>query len=220
LAELTAERIAMGITTYVVLLFSLSVHESAHAWTAQRMGDDTAHSQGRITLNPLAHIDPIGTLLIPLLQIFWGGLLIGWARPTPVNPRAFTSLRKGEILVSGAGPASNALLALLFAGALFVAMRLGLAVNSAQDLVFALLALGVQLNVVLALFNLVPLPPLDGSYLAIFTLPRPLAGAYREYVLPYGSLILVALVFSGALGSVLEGPITVLTRLLFHLSRI
>jgi len=218
LAELTAERIAMGITTYVVLLFSLSVHESAHAWTALRMGDDTAHSQGRITLNPLAHIDPIGTLLIPLLQIFWGGLLIGWAKPTPVNPRAFSSLRKGEIIVSGAGPASNALLALVFTAALSIAVRLHVAAASEQDIVFVLLALGVQLNVVLALFNLVPLPPLDGSHLAVFALPKTLADAYRQYVLPYGSLILIALFVSGALGSVLQKPMSVLTRFLFHLA--
>jgi Zn-dependent protease len=218
LAELTPERIALGITTYVVLLFSLSVHESAHAWTALRMGDDTAHNQGRITLNPASHIDPIGTLLIPLVQIFWGGLLIGWAKPTPVNPRAFRNLRLGEIVVSGAGPVSNALLSLVFTTVLFVAVRLGLAVASKQDFVFMLLALGVQMNVLLALFNLVPLPPLDGSHLAAWGLPPALADGYRRFVVPYGPMILIALFASGALGSLLQRPMLFLTRLLFHLA--
>ena len=101
--DLTPEKIAMGLTTYVVLLFSLSVHESAHGWMALQMGDDTALREGRISLNPLVHIDPIGTLLIPLLQIFGAGIpLLGWAKPTPVGAHNFRKLARGHILVAGA----------------------------------------------------------------------------------------------------------------------
>ncbi len=117
--ELTAERIAMALMGYVVLLFSLSVHESAHAWMALRMGDDTAARQGRITLNPLPHIDPFGTLLIPLLQFLYTGIpLLGWAKPTPVAAHNFRQLSRGHVLVALAGPASNLLLALLATAAL------------------------------------------------------------------------------------------------------
>src|SRR5512147_769982 len=111
----------MGLTFYVVLLFSLSVHESAHGWMALQLGDDTAARQGRITLNPLSHVDPVGTVLIPFLQVFWTGVpLFGWARPTPVGAQNFRRLARGHVLVASAGPASNALLALLFTAGLYV----------------------------------------------------------------------------------------------------
>lgn len=100
----------MGLTSYVVLLFSLSVHESAHAWTALKQGDPTARALGRISLNPLVHLDLIGTVVMPLLMIFTGVPLLGWAKPTPVDPRYFKNLRRGQIVVSGAGPLSNFLL--------------------------------------------------------------------------------------------------------------
>src|SRR5512139_1515285 len=117
---------AMGLTYYVVLLFSLSVHESAHGWMALRMGDDTAARQGRITLNPLSHIDPIGTALIPLVQFLVGSMpFFGWAKPTPVGAQNFRRLARGHVLVAGAGPASNVLLALLFTFGLFVGLRTG-----------------------------------------------------------------------------------------------
>src|SRR5262249_44507263 len=125
---MTPEALATGLTTYIVLLFSLSFHEAAHAWTASRMGDDTARRDGRVTLNPFAHIDPIGTVLIPLIQIFGpqGIPLLGWAKPTPVDSRNFRpdAYRRGQVLVAGAGPVSNFLLAAIFTALLFVAVRL------------------------------------------------------------------------------------------------
>jgi Zn-dependent protease len=201
---LTAETIAVGLTTYVVLLFSLSVHESAHAWTAHRMGDDTAVRQGRVSLNPLVHIDPIGTLLIPLLQIFWGGIpLIGWAKPTPVISRNFRNLARGHILVAGAGPASNLALALAFTLALFLSLRAAVDIHGP---VIAMVTTGIQMNVILALFNLIPLPPLDGSWIASWGLPRAVAAAYDRVVVPYGSMLLLVLVATGGLGYLI-GPI-------------
>ena len=136
--ELTSDRLALGLTTYVVLLFSLSVHESAHAWMAHKLGDDTALREGRVSLNPLVHIDPIGTVLFPLLQIFTGLLLIGWAKPTPYDPTNFrrdVTMRSGHMLVAGAGPVSNLLLAVLFTVAFFVIVRTGIIEDARNPIV-------------------------------------------------------------------------------------
>ena len=147
-----------------MLLFSLSVHESAHAWTALKEGDPTAQERGRISLNPLVHIDIIGTVVMPLLMIFTGVPLLGWAKPCPVDPRNFKNVRRGQIIVSGAGPVSNLILALLFTAGPFVALRV-IPEPSPTHPVLLLLMTGVQLNVILAIFNMVPLPPLDGSHI-------------------------------------------------------
>jgi len=191
--------------SYVVLLFSLSVHESAHAWTAFRQGDPTARSLGRVSLNPLVHVDVIGTVVLPLLMIFTGVPLLGWAKPTPVDPRYFRDLRRGQIVVSGAGPVSNLLLALLCTAGLFVAVR-ALPGPLKENPLVILLDLGLQLNVLLAIFNLVPLPPLDGSHLAEWALPNGMGHRYVAMIAPYGGFILLALVMSGGLWKVL-GPV-------------
>jgi Zn-dependent protease len=177
---LSAETIAVGLMSYVVLLFSLSVHESAHAWTALKQGDPTAQSLGRISLNPLVHVDVIGTVVMPLLMIFTGIPLLGWAKPTPVDPRYFKDLRRGQIVVSGAGPASNLLL---------------------------------------AVFNLVPLPPLDGSHIVEWALPNGVGHRAMRAVAPYGGLILLALVMSGALWTALSPVHEAIVGLLYSLVR-
>jgi Zn-dependent protease len=203
LPEVTNEFIATAVTSYVVLLFSLSVHESAHGWMAYRMGDDTAMAQGRVTLNPIVHIDPIGTVLMPLLQFLKEGIpLLAWAKPTPVSAHNFRSLSRGHILVAGAGPVSNLLLAIMFTGGLFVAMHAGLVYERSP--VFYILANGVLINIGLAVFNLVPLPPLDGSWIASWGLPRHLAQHYDRVMEPYGSWILLILLLSGMLGRVMR----------------
>jgi Zn-dependent protease len=215
---LTPEALALGLTQYVVLLFSLSVHESAHAWTALKQGDSTAQSLGRISLNPLVHIDLIGTVVLPLLMIFSGVPLLGWAKPTPVEPRHFKDLRRGQIIVSGAGPVSNMLLALLFTAGLFVAVRVLPAPLSEQPLA-QLLSLGVQLNVLLAIFNLVPLPPLDGSHVLEWALPNGMGHRYMAAIGPYGGLILLALVMTGALFQVLSPVLNLVIGFLYSLIR-
>ena len=204
MSDLTPQHIALGLTTYVVLLFSLSFHESAHAWMAWRLGDDTAKNLGRVSLNPIVHIDPIGTLLFPLIQIFTNVPLLGWAKPTPYNPANFrrdVSMRKGHMLVAAAGPVSNFLLALIFTGILLVIIKLGL-VDSEQDFLLHLMTLGIELNVLLAVFNLIPIPPLDGSKVASFGLPGDLGERYDRIVGPYGFMILMLLLISGAFGYV------------------
>jgi Zn-dependent protease len=189
-----------------VLLFSLSVHESAHAWTALQEGDPTAQSRGRISLNPLRHIDPIGTVVLPLLMIFTGvSWLIGWAKPTPVNPHNFRDLKRGQIIVSGAGPTSNLMLAVLFPAALFLVIRL-VPEPSSDNPLLEVLVLGIRLNVVLAIFNLVPLPPLDGSHILQWALPNGMGHRFVRLIGPYGGFILLALVMTGALWTVI-GPL-------------
>jgi Zn-dependent protease len=204
LSDLTPQHIALGLTTYVVLLFSLSFHESAHAWMAWKLGDDTAKNLGRVSLNPIVHMDPIGTLLFPLIQIFTSVPLLGWAKPTPYNPANFrrdVTMRKGHMLVAAAGPVSNFLLALIFTGILIVIFKLRL-VSSDEDFFFRLVTLGIELNVLLAVFNLLPIPPLDGSKVASFGLPGDLGEQYDRIVGPYGFMILMLLLISGAFGYV------------------
>lgn len=192
-----------------MLLFSLSIHESAHALAALKMGDETAQREGRITLNPLAHIDPLGTVLIPLMQMFTGLPFLGWAKPTPYNPQNFSrnvSLRQGHIVVAAAGPLSNILLALVFTGAFWVLARAG-TLDDPYDPLFRIAAAGIQMNVVLALFNLVPIPPLDGSKVASFGLSPRLGDRYDRVMEPYGYWILLLLFVTGAIGWLLT-PVT------------
>ena len=219
MSDLTPQHIALGLTTYVVLLFSLSFHESAHAWMAWRLGDDTAKNLGRVSLNPIVHIDPIGTLLFPLIQIFTNVPLLGWAKPTPYNPANFrrdVSMRKGHMLVAAAGPVSNFLLALIFTGILFVLIKAHV-VESQDDFLLHLMALGIELNVLLAVFNLIPIPPLDGSKVASFGLPGDLGEQYDRIVGPYGFLILMLLLITGAFGYVVYPVQRFIVGLLFGL---
>lgn len=220
--ELMSERIALALMGYVVLLFSLSVHESAHGWMALQMGDDTAARQDRITLNPLSHIDPLGTVLIPLLQFLYSGIpLLGWAKPTPVGAHNFRRQTRGHLLVAAAGPGSNLLLAVLFTGALFLGLRLlGLASAPGElSVVVKLLTIGVQINVVLALFNLIPLPPLDGSWIASWGLPRSVSATYDRLMEPYGQWILLILFATSILGRVLSPFTSALASFLLALAR-
>jgi Zn-dependent protease len=215
--ELSPERIAWALTYGVVLLFSLTVHECAHAWVALLQGDDTAARQGRITLNPGPHIDPIGTLLIPALQILGTGIpLMGWAKPVPVSAQNFRRLSRGHILVSGAGPLSNLVLALFFTLGLVGAYL----VRAEPDgPMMALVTAGIQMNVMLALLNLVPLPPLDGSWVVSWGLPRRFGSAYDRMVEPYGQWILLVLFATGALGFVLLPPVQWATIGLYGVAR-
>jgi Zn-dependent protease len=193
--DLSPYGIAIGLTSFVVLLFSLSFHEAAHAWMASRLGDDTARHEGRVSLNPLVHIDPIGTLLFPLLQIFGGVAMLGWAKPTPYEPRNFDrryTMRQGHILVAVAGPVSNILLAIAFTVTLFAIVRFGLAQNPRHHPLVMVVAVAVPMNVGLAIFNLVPIPPLDGSKAASYGLPGPLGSRYDSVMEPYGFMILLA----------------------------
>ncbi|CAN5889104.1 site-2 protease family protein [soil metagenome] len=185
-----------------VLLFSVIVHECAHGYVAEWWGDPTARMLGRLTLNPLPHIDVFGSILVPgMLLLSGSGILFGWAKPVPVTPENFRDRRMGDITVSMAGPVSNILLALGFAGVLAVA---GLLAGGAgpSEAVWRLCTYGILLNFVLAVFNLLPIPPLDGSHVVANLLPRPAAYAYRSLG-QYGLLIVFLLLFiPGLLGTI------------------
>ena len=198
----------------LVLLFSLTVHESAHAWTANRLGDPTARRLGRISLNPVVHIDPIGTILLPLVAFMAGGLIFGWAKPVPVNPRNLKNYRRDFLVIAAAGPASNVLLAT----AASLLMRVGPAGAAASGgIASGLFDMGfmvIQLNLLLAVFNMIPIPPLDGGSVLAGLLPGPLADGYDRVVRPYGFMILLVLMMTGTLSDLIIPPFGVLSGLL------
>lgn len=183
-----------------VLLLSLTAHEFAHAWVALKQGDDTAYMQGRVSMNPMAHLDWIGTILFPAIAIGTGAPLLGWARPVPTTPRKFRNFKRGTILVALAGVCANAILAVGFA----ILCAIIAAVDQAQggvpefvQIFFTMCLYGVMGNVGLILFNLLPIPPLDGHHVLYQLLPPHLAQQYRS-LYPYGMFILWALVLTGA----------------------
>jgi Zn-dependent protease len=186
------------VIAFLVLIVSLSVHEAAHAWSASRLGDDTAKRLGRVTLNPVVHVDPVGTLLLPLIAMVSGAPVIGWAKPTPVNTRNLGHPRRDHILVTAAGPTSNLLIAVAAAGV----MRAGFAGRGWFD-VFLFEAL--TLNVLLAVFNMLPIPPLDGGQILMALLP-PRVAMQLGFLYQYGFLILMGLLVTGVLGYLIGPP--------------
>jgi Zn-dependent protease len=198
---------AQVFIAFIVLLFSLTVHEMAHAWTADRLGDSTARFLGRVSLNPLVHADPIGTILFPLIAMVTGAPLIGWAKPVPVDPRRLNHPRRDFIAVAAAGPISNLIMAV---GAAFVLYVLPVAPHHVGEAnvsapVAAILTRAMRLNVLLAIFNLLPIPPLDGGNVLAGLLPRRLAVSYSR-LQPYGFLLLYALMLTGGFDFLVAPP--------------
>ena len=199
-----------------ILLISVVAHEYAHAWTAYRQGDTTAYMLGRLTFNPLPHIDPFMSVLLPvgLWLLSKGTFTFGAARPVPVNPRNYRNYRKGDIIVSSAGIVMNALIALLCAGLFIVIGLAGQAMPDASwlETLQRMAGIGISLNILLAVFNLVPLPPLDGSHLVYHLLPAKLGAKYRAFG-RYGFLILMASIyFLPGAWDVLLWPVARLTQ--------
>ncbi len=194
------QKILELILFMVPFLFSLSFHEAAHAYSAHLLGDDTANERGRMTLNPVAHIDVIGTLLFPIMG-FFSGMLFGWAKPVPVNPVRFTrgvTMRKGMMYTAAAGPASNVFLALL-TSLVFAMLVLVFQVNMQENYyLLRIFAMTIQLNIILAFFNLLPIPPLDGSKILGGVLPSKYDRHLRT-IDQYGFVILILLLISGVL---------------------
>jgi Zn-dependent protease len=206
--------IASALIQFSVLLFSLSIHEAAHSWMADRLGDYTARYLGRVTINPIAHLDPVGTVLFPLLQFFTHLPLIGWAKPVPVNPVHLKNPRRDQIWISLAGPGSNLVAALVAfialaalkttspaAEGLIVDMIVRMTVPHQRSPLVPILAIifyVLLINLALTLFNLIPIPPLDGHWMLYGLLPYN-AGRVLDRMGGYGFLVLYGLMFLGVL---------------------
>jgi Zn-dependent protease len=177
---------------YIIpLLFAITLHEAAHGWVASMLGDHTARMMGRVTLNPIKHVDPVGTVVVPLLLIVMNvGFIFGWAKPVPINFRALRSQKSGMIWVALAGPGANFLMAI---GWVLVAI---ISINLNIPILLKMAGIGIFFNILLAVFNLLPIPPLDGSRVISALLPGPLAYKYSQLE-QYGFLILLGLMYIG-----------------------
>ncbi len=198
------------------LLFAITVHEVAHGWAANRLGDPTARMLGRLTLNPIKHIDPLGTVILPLAMVLMGGVIFGWAKPVPVTVENLRRRDKDMALVALAGPMANLAMALFWA----LMMKVGLEVlQGGLEMGRALLAMGqvgVTINLLLMVLNLLPIPPLDGSRILSAFLPGPLAYKLTRLE-PYGLFIVLALVLTGLLGQIIVPPIDFIETQIYFL---
>ncbi len=198
------------------VVFAITVHEVAHGWVARLYGDKTAWMLGRLTLNPIKHIDPVGTVLLPGLLLLSGtGFIFGWAKPVPVNPNNLRNPKRDMALVAMAGPAANLLMALGWA----MLVRGGILIDTAfasLPMIYMGIA-GISINLVLAIINLLPVPPLDGSRILSGILPDRLAWQYNRFE-PYGFYLLLFLLITGLLGAMLGYPLTLAQQLFFQIA--
>jgi Zn-dependent protease len=208
--------IASFLTTISIaaipIVFAITVHEVAHGWVARHFGDRTAEMQGRLSLNPMRHVDPIGTVLVPVLLLWLGGFLFGWAKPVPVDPRNMRNPRGNMVWVSAAGPSANIVMALVWAFLMMLAQNIEL--GTAGQWIWEMARIGILINVMLAVFNMLPIPPLDGGQVLTNLLPPGPFSALLERIAPFGLFIVLALLATGLLSSMIGPPISALIRLI------
>ncbi len=203
------------------LLFAITLHEAAHGWIANKCGDKTALMLGRVTLNPLKHIDLLGTLILPIVMLVLGGFIFGWAKPVPVAWQNLRHPRRDMALVAAAGPAANLLMAFAWAciakGAMLITLGHDQAwIEVTKRFLLAAADFGILINCVLLILNLIPIPPLDGSRVVSSLLPPGAAHTY-EKIEPYGIWILLALIFLGVLNSILKPAVLGLSAWIYTL---
>jgi Zn-dependent protease len=203
----------------IPIVFAITMHEVAHGWVAKYFGDRTAEAQGRLSLNPIRHIDPIGTVLVPaLLLLSSSPFLFGWAKPVPVNPRFLRNPRANMVWVSAAGPAANLAMAIAWAFLMMVSQNVDIGV--AGQWLQSMAAVGIFINVLLAVFNMLPIPPLDGGQLLTNLLPRGRLTSMLEAIAPFGLFIVLGLLVTRMLGPLISGPIDYLQGLLVTIFRL
>jgi len=187
------------------VLFAITIHEVAHGWVANQLGDPTARMLGRLTLNPLKHIDPVGTILVPGLLLLVGGFLFGWAKPVPVSPANLRQHRYGMAWIAVAGPVSNILQAVFWAVVIKAAIAAQAEIGWVAEPLYLMGLAGVSINLSLAVLNLLPIPPLDGGRIVDSLLPGPLSAKYSQLE-PLDLWIVLALVATKLLGVILAPP--------------
>jgi len=203
----------------IPVIFAVTVHEVAHGWVASQFGDQTARSMGRLTLNPIKHIDPVGTIVVPAIMYFASGFIFGWAKPVPINWRNLGHPRRDMAIVAIAGPAANLLMLLFWAMSAKVIMLLGNDSNHLTQLLFIMSNIGIMINIVLMILNLFPILPLDGGRILTAMLPRNMAISFSRME-PYGLIILVVLLLSGVLWKILLPAISGIQSLIYQLIQI
>ncbi|MDR2874327.1 MAG: site-2 protease family protein [Methylobacillus sp.] len=190
-----ARKIAVSV---LPVIFAITAHEAAHGYVARYFGDPTAASAGRITLNPLKHIDPVGTVLVPLLTMLAGGVLFGWAKPVPVNFNRLRDPKKDMLWVAAAGPGANLVMTIFWV----ILSKFAPFMGEFSLPLMLMSMIGIIINVALMVLNLLPLPPLDGGRIAVSLLPQPYAWQFAKLE-RFGFLILLVLLFTGILGKIL-----------------
>ncbi len=195
--------LAQKIAVWAIpVLFAITVHEVAHGWVARLLGDPTALMLGRLTLNPVKHVDPIGTILFPGLMLYFAGIVFGWAKPVPVTWENLRKPKRDMALVALAGPSANLVMAIFWAFMVKLGVALSGSVNWLAEPLAYMGVAGIFINTILLALNLLPLPPLDGGRIVTGVLPGPLAYKFAR-IEPYGLIILLLLIFSGWLGKIL-----------------